>query len=78
MSMLIIFIKNALIFKIPIDMARLFCIMRLSVCLVLVNFEFIMTEYPACGSQIRNETNNYNRTQLLRFRHRKRLIQYGQ
>lgn len=46
--MLIIFIKIAFIFKNPIDITILFCIMRLSVCLVLVNFEFIITEYPVC------------------------------
>ena len=45
-AMLIIFIKTAFIFKNPIDITILFCIMRLSVCLVLVNFEFIITEYP--------------------------------
>ena len=32
-------------------MALLFCIMGFSVCLVLVNFEFIMTEQKAAGRQ---------------------------
>ncbi len=42
--MLIIFIKNDFIFANPIDRTLLFCIMGLSVCLVLVNFMFIITE----------------------------------
>ena len=32
-------------------MALLFCIMRFSFCLVLVNFKFIMTEQKAAGQQ---------------------------
>lgn len=53
--MLIIFEENDFIFKIPIDIAGLSCIMGLSACLVLVNFEFIMTEHMTGIEQKEND-----------------------
>jgi len=44
-ALLIVFTKNAFIFQNIIDMAFLSCIIGFNACLVLVNFEFIITEY---------------------------------